>query len=1298
MSSSSANNLPFKVDYAKSGRSKCHTTKQPIPSGTLRLGVMVKSRHFDGMQPNWHDAKAFFANKRAKKRPTSVQEMDGFDDLRPTDQDQIEEWIMAATNTASTNQKQKGKTNDKEKQAVRDQARLVWEIRDFITGENSSGGKPLPTATIKAILQENQIAVDKSADLVKLLADAVVFGVPPVGDTTAGGCCGTRPLKFCAHTCRYVCQAPQAWGECSYSQPVEDTVCKAIAIPASAAKNKAVKEWLGQIKGACGSVTLQPQKRLYLAKQSNNSVAKVNPSISTSKTKKKAPPPPPPAKKGIAKPKLSRATVDPDCGSIAATHHVLDEAFHTTGVKNPDFAEAFPVDLYDTALCQTDLSSGTNSQYKLQILVHDFFTAGTAVHLWRVWGRVGGQGGGGTKLEAFDSVDKAKAEFGKLYKKYTGNQWEDRKRFVKHPGKFYQLDVSYADNNGDDESSNPTNNASNKKKQAKVVAGDPKSKLDRRVQEVVAAFFDKGIATSQMKSLKVDLSKMPLAKITERQLKDAYSVLSEIEKVLKQQNDSAMRTGQLQQLSNQFYSKCPSTNPILIDSMKLLKNQVEMVDELINLMASNNVMSNNSNNGACGAMAPVDEAYERLKTKLTPLDPSGEAYAMLKQYVENTRNATVPGVRSFGNSNWESRGLRLLDAFEVEREGEASRFVPSKSLGNRRLLWHGSRISNYSGILSQGLRIAPPEAPVSGYRFGKGVYFADMLGKSANYCRTDGSAEMFVMACDVSLGSTFETPRDMYMEKPQPGSHSTHALSDIIPNPSMAMQMTDKGDKISACSNGMSAKHQVLVPLGKPIQNTNASQTLSCDVSEFIVYDQAQVQIRYLLRLTTNPRTTAADGAVGTNVPQASTGPRIFVGGVPLARLMPGAGIPRRTASSATSAAAHSVAARARSSDDDSDDDSTAPPKKRQKKSVTSFIRLDREDKSQPSRSGLNVLNCRTFVEGLRLTVVKGDITDAATDAIVLPSDGQLSLAGMVGTKVKQKAGPAFVTEVNALLSVQTASLAAATTQQAAAPVSQLPSNLRRLETTTAGKTIRELATDANVPYLTPFYKVIKKEDVSATKDIICLETGGAFHRGQAARTFLGMASGKKVSIAPGQIPAGAEVFVQSTSHNRKIPKNSAVLLETSVAAAPAPAPTPAPVAQQQRKTLKTSEACVVRGHDLAASRVIFVVSPIFSQQPSPIAAQKALNLAVRNALKECARLQLETVTLPSIGSGRAGYDKGQAAAWIIDAIADYLAEAGGSHTKRQSLQEVCFCLFDNESLEAYRLGILLHEKNSKRS
>ena len=46
------------------------------------------------------------------------------------------------------------------------------------------------------------------------------------------------------------------------------------------------------------------------------------------------------------------------------------------------------------------------------------------------------------------------------------------------------------------------------------------------------------------------------------------------------------------------------------------------------------------------------------------------------------------------------------------REGESAKYKPFKELHNKMLLWHGSRTTNYGGILSQGLRIAPPEAPV----------------------------------------------------------------------------------------------------------------------------------------------------------------------------------------------------------------------------------------------------------------------------------------------------------------------------------------------------------------------------------------------------------------------------------------------------------------------------------------------------------------------------------------------------------------------------------------------------------
>jgi hypothetical protein len=37
----------------------------------------------------------------------------------------------------------------------------------------------------------------------------------------------------------------------------------------------------------------------------------------------------------------------------------------------------------------------------------------------------------------------------------------------------------------------------------------------------------------------------------------------------------------------------------------------------------------------------------------------------------------------------------------VERPGEEERFKPYAALGNQQLLWHGSRLTNWMGILSQ---------------------------------------------------------------------------------------------------------------------------------------------------------------------------------------------------------------------------------------------------------------------------------------------------------------------------------------------------------------------------------------------------------------------------------------------------------------------------------------------------------------------------------------------------------------------------------------------------------------------
>lgn len=65
-------------------------------------------------------------------------------------------------------------------------------------------------------------------------------------------------------------------------------------------------------------------------------------------------------------------------------------------------------------------------------------------------------------------------------------------------------------------------------------------------------------------------------------------------------------------------------------------------------------------------------------------------YQMIEDYVANTHAATHS-----------SYALEVMEVFTIARCGERKRYKPFSKLDNRMLLWHGSRITNYAGILSQ---------------------------------------------------------------------------------------------------------------------------------------------------------------------------------------------------------------------------------------------------------------------------------------------------------------------------------------------------------------------------------------------------------------------------------------------------------------------------------------------------------------------------------------------------------------------------------------------------------------------
>lgn len=285
----------------------------------------------------------------------------------------------------------------------------------------------------------------------------------------------------------------------------------------------------------------------------------------------------------------------------------------------------------------------------------------------------------------------------------------------------------------------------------------PESKLAPAIQELMKLIFNQQYFAATMTDLNYDVNKLPLGKLSKHTITRGYQALKDLSALL---DDASLAQTQYgitfqeatEQLSNGFYSLIPHAfgrnRPPIIQDQPMLKKEIELLDSLSDMKDAASIMKNERKD--VERINVLDRQFKGLNMdEMTPLKSDSTEFLELKNYLVDTRGSTH-------NANYQ-----VAQIFRIERQGEKDRFDKSAFSGpprDRRLLWHGSRCTNFGGILSQGLRIAPPEAPVSGYMFGKGIYLADMSSKSANYCCpyiSNGHA--LLLLCEAELGDPMQT-------------------------------------------------------------------------------------------------------------------------------------------------------------------------------------------------------------------------------------------------------------------------------------------------------------------------------------------------------------------------------------------------------------------------------------------------------------------------------------------------------------------------------------------------------------
>lgn len=458
---------------------------------------------------------------------------------------------------------------------------------------------------------------------------------------------------------------------------------------------------------------------------------------------------------------------------------------------------------YDCMLNQTNIGHNNNKYYVIQVLKY-----GPTYYTWNRWGRVGESGM--NKNTGYSDVNAAIKDFEKKFKDKTKNDWKNRASFKPVPGKYTMIEMAGEE---EDEVDAPV---------ATPSGPTAPCSLDAPTQSLMKLIFDNDMFKDAMKSFDIDVKKMPLGKLSKTQIAKGFECLEELEEALKKKKPK----NTLNALSSKFYTLIPHDFgrriPPTIDNAETLRQKMDMLLVLGDIELAQE-MQKEKDKMTAGKKSdrpshPLDVNYELLKCDLELVDPKSKEYKILETYTDNTAGG------------W--RSTKIKHVWKMNRHPEADRVKPHDKILNRKLLWHGTNVAVVAAILKSGLRIMPH----SGGRVGRGIYFASENGKSSGYTRPAGKRGIMFLN-EVILGTEKHiTNDDSSLTKAPAGYDCVIAKGWTEPDPSKDTSLTLDGKKVT-------------VPQGKPVTQNQYSGKSSFSQSEYLVYQENQVRMRYLCEM-----------------------------------------------------------------------------------------------------------------------------------------------------------------------------------------------------------------------------------------------------------------------------------------------------------------------------------------------------------------------------------------------------------------------------------------------------------------
>jgi poly [ADP-ribose] polymerase len=312
----------------------------------------------------------------------------------------------------------------------------------------------------------------------------------------------------------------------------------------------------------------------------------------------------------------------------------------------------------------------------------------------------------------------------------------------------------------------------------KAEADAPKaSQLHAGVQELVRYIYDEATnALTNTVAAKITAHgiETPLGILTVGQIEKGEDILSEMYDIFQKKPKNSK--SELERLTGDFYTAIPHRIGRTRDAVAsaVIDNLAAFEQKQSTLQLMKDMLQVNGEAGSVLFDAKVDKEYEALKCNLGWLDHDSPAYREIADHVVKNQIKT--------------KNLRVKNVFTLKRDAEWSEF--KEGVSNRRLLFHGSRIQNWVGILSRGILL--PKIVVSmgvnrtdaGW-LGHGIYFGDTSCTSVFYTTPGRRKTRLIALARVALGKMKDYTKITYgLNAPPTGYDSCHGVRNQPGKPS----------------------------------------------------------------------------------------------------------------------------------------------------------------------------------------------------------------------------------------------------------------------------------------------------------------------------------------------------------------------------------------------------------------------------------------------------------------------------------------------------------------------------------